>query len=890
MSATTLRLAIALALAVPARGAVAQSLPPAFNPATYRSSSGEYVLEVDPSHIYGQGAATYRLTRAGREVWAGEKPFTLLAAGVSDEGVVAGYSYDSGVWFEAENDVLHLRILDPLGDSRRDDRSRRRLSLVLHGGAEPVCHGLVFDPAGDRVTFRVSRKVNEPETWRPFRLSTGAALKDYRPDSGAPRELSLFIVAARPVPDTPLTLVHWHRAEYTAGESGARFTLNDASGRAVWGTDFPRAYQAPFGQRQEQDRLNRLIHESALLDGSRPGEFGISVAATREHVSYRAARLAKNKWNVQEVSRETIEGAAATTPTAIPKTPERPLYYRGVIALGRGGPSDRVMRGVQDFDVDDRGRLGFARDEGDGRLTLVLTSREDAETPKEVPVGPLGGTGEPRVAWTGTGTWLVAREYGTKETGGGFWADVDAGLTRPLDLPDDFLIHGIAGRPEGGALVVGQQRSDHGAYGSISTSFLWLDARGRPETTPPNGIAALDGYVVADDFMVTPSGDVLFADPVAQTVDVHAPDGSQRSSIDLGAAWGYAPRYPSGITRDTDGGFLIDDFGAEAPFVRMNADGTMRGRLRPRYEDGRPTGRLFRVRPGPDGHLWGSDGEALLLLNEDGLVVDSIGPRATADTLGEVAAITLDGRDWIHAVDRRTGAVHVFDADGTLDHLCRPQAGDIGDALWSPSLTVTADGRVFLRSDQERDDEAVFLEFSATGERLAARVLPDADRRAHPGTGGFWLLHRHHITSVDAEGKMLRTIERRPDRNWLDVVSGAMVAPDGSLAVASESGAWPAESNGWALSLYAADGEPLRVLPQTDDVSKRHFAYDGRHLVLWEGTDLVVRSAGGDEIARFVPRPRGQPVKDWPLLLAAGGRELWMLDNATRSLHRYEMP
>jgi hypothetical protein len=66
--------------------------PPVVNPATYESRSGEYVLEVDPSEMYGQGGASYRLTRQGQEVWSGDRPFTLLGAGVSDDGVVAGFA------------------------------------------------------------------------------------------------------------------------------------------------------------------------------------------------------------------------------------------------------------------------------------------------------------------------------------------------------------------------------------------------------------------------------------------------------------------------------------------------------------------------------------------------------------------------------------------------------------------------------------------------------------------------------------------------------------------------------------------------------------------------------------------------------------------------------
>lgn len=92
--------------------------PPVVNPTTYESRSGEYVLGVDPSHMRGQGGATYWLTRQGQDVWSGERPFTLLGAGIGDDGVVAGYAYSGGLEGFAKDDTLHLLILDPAGAVR----------------------------------------------------------------------------------------------------------------------------------------------------------------------------------------------------------------------------------------------------------------------------------------------------------------------------------------------------------------------------------------------------------------------------------------------------------------------------------------------------------------------------------------------------------------------------------------------------------------------------------------------------------------------------------------------------------------------------------------------------------------------------------------------------
>ena len=145
--------------------------PPVVNPAAYESRSGEYVLEVDPSRMHGQGGATYRLTRQGRDAWSGERPFTLLGAGVGDDGVVAGYAYRLGLEGSEKDDQLHLLILDPAGAVRLDDTTPRGMSEFIHGGPEPNVHGLVFDPDNDRVVFRVS-SVAGSEVWKPYQLST----------------------------------------------------------------------------------------------------------------------------------------------------------------------------------------------------------------------------------------------------------------------------------------------------------------------------------------------------------------------------------------------------------------------------------------------------------------------------------------------------------------------------------------------------------------------------------------------------------------------------------------------------------------------------------------------------------------------------------------------
>ena len=48
--------------------------PPVINPAKHVSRSGECVLEVDPSEMYGEGKGSYVLRQGDKILWCGERP------------------------------------------------------------------------------------------------------------------------------------------------------------------------------------------------------------------------------------------------------------------------------------------------------------------------------------------------------------------------------------------------------------------------------------------------------------------------------------------------------------------------------------------------------------------------------------------------------------------------------------------------------------------------------------------------------------------------------------------------------------------------------------------------------------------------------------------------
>jgi hypothetical protein len=585
--------------------------------------------------------------------------------------------------------------------------------------------------------------------------------------------------------------------------------------------------------------------------------------------------------------------ARATPSDTVDAGPERPLRYLGAIQLG-GGPDNRTgaIRNVHQFDFDAQGRFGFVRDDGQCDLTLVIGSEK--ESSRETRLGRLDQQycGWPLVAWTGGKTWLVTVQFAKAKNGSvGWWVDGESGTARPFSLPDGTSVRAVAGRPTGGVVLLGEQETLR-AWGSESrTVLLWINAQGLVDRAFSEAANNSDSELLSpDDVAVTTAGEVMVIDVIRHKVVVFDLMGSLRRTIDLEKAWGREPSYPSGIAPDIEGGFIVEDFQGGVPLVRMHGDGTVLSELQPGYDDGRPTGRLFRVQASPDGALWGSDGEALLRLSEDGIVEGAAGGPATMDVLGEVAALTLDVSDNIYAADRRTGAVHVFSREGELDHVCRPDPGDVTDALDSPSLTITDDGRVFLRAGDWPMDEGKFLEFSSKGERSATHSWADESRLWNSATGGFWATRGNDLVVVGEDGQIIQTVARRADRRWLEWVSGAVVAPDGSIAVAAGSSNLRAESKEPTLNLYSSDGSPIEMIRLTGEDSGRHFAYDGRTLAAWQSGEVRMWNLSGQPTGRFKPRPGGKEANDWPLFITAHGQELWMFEAATKTMHRFEMP
>jgi hypothetical protein len=125
---------------------------------------------------------------------------------------------------------------------------------------------------------------------------------------------------------------------------------------------------------------------------------------------------------------------------------------------------------------------------------------------------------------------------------------------------------------------------------------------------------------------------------------------------------------------------------------------------------------------------------------------------------------------------------------------------------------------------------------------------------------------------------------RRPDRGWLDNPEDAVFASDGSFAIlAGSSERFSCEQT---ISIFTREGEPISMFRLPDGFAQLR-GFNGTHVSLSREEDILIFDRRGVALQRFaVPNSRGQ----WDHFLTRDGRELWVVEFATRKVDRYAMP
>lgn len=191
---------------------------PVLNPRSYTSPSGQFVLHVDPSDLYGRGGADYRVTLNGRTVWAGVKPFTLCEASITDEGLIGGYAYTHGIEGfpklrgSDRPGEFHVVVMRATGELVVDDKVKRTPSRFLHALPNPLAKGILIDGVKNRLIVLVADEDlnRRKDSWWTYELSSEKPLGKFKtgpaiPSSnqkGTEKQIQALDVAA--LPNRPL--------------------------------------------------------------------------------------------------------------------------------------------------------------------------------------------------------------------------------------------------------------------------------------------------------------------------------------------------------------------------------------------------------------------------------------------------------------------------------------------------------------------------------------------------------------------------------------------------------------------------------------------------------------------------------------------------------------
>jgi len=874
------------------------------NPTTYTSLSGHYGLFVDPSAMNGSGPATYRLTHDGEEVWADEHPFSLWKAKVTDNGTVVGYAYEGGATPPGNHGTgyngLSIIILAPDGRVLlRDPATSHKADVAKNfsAGDSPSVSSFLIDQKGDRLIVCIPLEnyyagSEASIVWWTYQMSTGEKTGDIVPDfptfSGMGFQHEIFIEV---VPDTPLTLVHSYIHSYTNDKKmeSAALTLLDPKGEQVWSFDFPGEYNnLGKGWNWYRDMVERGIVQTSV--DSLCFSFRSYSLSSRLSFFIDIDNESDSGWRVVEAARVEDHLPVETKKiVAQPDIESTELEQVGVIELKIPATEPSPIKDIYDFAIDHAGNIGFAREDKSGTTRFIrvdptgeILSNFALDLPKDEEAG------WPRVVPVSNDRWLLMRESRAKVVGTrAWWIDADTG---ELDLIERFTsgrIESLVPTGDGGFITLASRNMEY----TIEDEINRYDREGRllwnqqgPDFS--RGCTLQAATWVEDIGVATLSG-------ISDTIEFFDMEGKHQRSINLDDILDFEPNYVTGLTTDLNGGLILHDFNGTPPIYRINAQGSVITQFQPRF----PDGRVFRisgdVQVAPDGTLWTSDQHSLLRLNKEGVVDKIIGYQPDNDTLDEILAMTIDSKGNIYAVNERTAAVHVFDNKGEPLRICRPRPTDFATDGGIGSITVDGDGNIYYETGAYiNDHDRGYLGLSAQCDRIGFNHLGldwiTEEWRFKPGSRERWVLGYHEIYLLDADGKVTKTIKRRPNRNWLQNVQDGAVASDGSLAAIACPRDWGVRGSA-ELCIYDGNGGPIRTIPLAEDSIFARIAFNGSTVITVDDGTIHLYDVNGEAPRKFVlPEVEGQMY--WFPFMSPDGTEVWMRAHDSMTLLRYKLP
>ena len=627
--------------------AFASRLPePPLHPKTYRSPSGEFSMFVNPSDRQGRGSAEYRLLQGSREVWHGERPFTLRDVRVLDDGTAAGYGYTlgpEGLGGASRDDYgeIIVAVFDPQGKMRLKEAVRRGYGTPVFEDQypQPEAQGLVVDSENDRlIVLMADADINRQNAaWQQYRLSTGEPLGTIRPKQNmADSDRLHWSHDPRPIPGTPLTLVQWFRTESEPYLKGTHFAVVDVKGKPIWQRTLRDDYSIPGDEKAEERLFKWFRASSAILSVKAVGGFDLYFAKERQRVSFVVQRHDAGAWEVTEIGRKKFDlpeesTAGQTTGQSDEGLTRISLDYLGAIELRGNGPKSKCPFDEYDlrgFTIDQRGRFVFIQDEADKAGGLLRIDEQGAVVGR-VPLPALKGEHE---HWSGHACLgddrftVTKSQYGVGGKSEAWIADFASGELVPLVDFECPSVDAILGLPNGGFAVLA---THHYKY-TMNKELRGYDAKGRLQWKVGEGQPDdREPLFSPEDICLTPDGLIAVIEVISHKIKFYNQSGHFVRLIDLTQAWGREPRYPCEIKAMRNGELLVADaIHSGGVFVRMTSSGRILSEFSLHFPDGRQF--TSSIKPGPDGRMWATQSRAILEVNEKGVVERIVGDAPTA--------------------------------------------------------------------------------------------------------------------------------------------------------------------------------------------------------------------------------------------------------------------
>jgi hypothetical protein len=249
----------------------------------------------------------------------------------------------------------------------------------------------------------------------------------------------------------------------------------------------------------------------------------------------------------------------------------------------------------------------------------------------------------------------------------------------------------------------------------------------------------------------------------------------------------------------------------------------------------------------------------------------------------------------IYALSDLTNDLFQLDLSGARIRTFRPSPGDLEPKSGLGRIAIDGEDSVWFHTGRRPLVPRGYLGFRANGERIALEHLGvDAiteDWIFLPGSRKRWVLGYGLLHVVGEDGRLERTIHKRPDGKWMQRVREGAVSPDGSLAVVVGPQGWIPPSGRTFLCVYSPHGDPVRSIPLGDRSASSRVAFDGSTAVIADTNDgaLYLYDLDGDDERPAKFDPPG-PAKWWTPFFSPDGEELWLHESGSPVLLRYRLP